>query len=153
MHLKNLKLLDFHVTTKTNFVLMWTSHFTVGGFAFSIYFLAFKRENGRGSLEKKKRRISHDLFSCKIASSMEEWRNVCRLAFINIPSLILKCKGAKNFINTQHNFDIPSNFMLKVMYSQISNRRLYPLTNFLKFIHPTRCYLRQNHRPAAANFA
>ena len=33
----------------------WTSHFTVGGFAFSIYFLTFKRENGRGSLEKKKR--------------------------------------------------------------------------------------------------
>ena len=80
----------------------WTSHFTVGGFAFSIYFLAFKRENGRGSLEKKKRRISHDLFSCKIASSMEEWRNVCRLAFINIPSLILKCNEAKTFMKSPH---------------------------------------------------
>ena len=79
----------------------WTSHFTVGGFAFSIYFLTFKRENGRGSLEKKKKRISHDLFSCKIASSMEEWRNVCRLAFINIPSLILKFNGAKTFMKSQ----------------------------------------------------
>ena len=35
-------------------------------------FVQFKRENGRGFFGEKKKKISHDLFWCKIASSIEE---------------------------------------------------------------------------------